>query len=143
MAKAKNKINDKQMMFIDELSINGWNATAAYMKVYPNSSYEAARADAARLLTNANIKAEVEARKEEYKAKFKIDQEYIVNEYLLLIANCKTENDRRTLNGALANLMKLTGNDIQRTELTVNGPIKLTFGNGFIPGETEENDDGE
>lgn len=140
MSDNTSKLTTKQMMFIDELSINGWNATAAYMKIYPNSSYAAARADSARLLTKASIKAEVEARKEEYKAKFNIDREYIVNQYLLLIADCKNENDRRTLNASLANLMRLTGNDVQRQEIKIDGPIKLIFGNGFTPGVIEEND---
>lgn len=138
-----NKLNTKHLAFIEEYMINGFNATGAYMKVYPKSSYASAKAHAARLVSNGNIKVEIEARIEEYKAKYNIDREYIINEWLLQIANCKENNDRRSLNSALVGLMKVTGNDIQKTELTVIGPIKLNFGNGFIPGMAEEETNGE
>lgn len=39
-----------------------WNQTEAYKRVYPKSSDDAARANAARLIANDNIKAEIEQR---------------------------------------------------------------------------------
>lgn len=51
-------LSDKHRAFIDEYFLNGYNATRAYMKIYPKSGYESARALASALLTNVNIKAE-------------------------------------------------------------------------------------
>jgi hypothetical protein len=46
--------------FIAEFISNGYNATRAYLKVYPNSGYDAARSSAAALLTNPNIRERIE-----------------------------------------------------------------------------------
>jgi len=48
-------MNDKQKAFIEEYLINGMNATDAYLKAYPKSKYDTARANGAKLLANANI----------------------------------------------------------------------------------------
>lgn len=40
------------------------NQTVAYMECYPDSSYEAAKRDASRLLTNADLKDEVQRLRE-------------------------------------------------------------------------------
>src|SRR5215211_2212070 len=48
--------------FIDRYMINGFNATRAYMDVFPKTKYEAARSSASALLTIPNIKAEIAER---------------------------------------------------------------------------------
>lgn len=53
--------NAKHRLFIDELFRNNQNATRAYMAVY-GCSYDAARINASKLLTNANISEEIERR---------------------------------------------------------------------------------
>ncbi len=58
----KKPLSLKHKEFIDEYFINGFNGTLAYTKVYPKSSYEAARSSAADLLTIPNIKAEIAKR---------------------------------------------------------------------------------
>lgn len=58
MAKQKEKdseLTDAQKLFCTEY-IYDWNATRAYQKAYPESSYEAAISSGSRLLTNAKIK---------------------------------------------------------------------------------------
>lgn len=55
------ELSPKHQQFINEY-LRLWNATEAYMLVYPDSSYEAARRDASRLLTNADIAAEIKRR---------------------------------------------------------------------------------
>lgn len=57
-------MNRKHEQFINEY-LQCWNATQAYLKVYPKSSYGAARRDASRLLTNADIAQEVQRRIDE------------------------------------------------------------------------------
>src|SRR5687767_12362115 len=65
MAKNKDELNAKQLAFIDEY-LTCMNATQAYMAVYPKSSYAAANANAARLLSNTIVKAEIEKRMKAY-----------------------------------------------------------------------------
>lgn len=54
-------ISAKQKAFIDEY-LRCWNATDAYQVAYPKSSRDAARANAARLIANDSISAEIKAR---------------------------------------------------------------------------------
>lgn len=62
MTKSKKKeLSDKHRQFIDEY-MRDLNATAAYIRTYPKTSYNAARVDASRLLTNANIREEIDKR---------------------------------------------------------------------------------
>ena len=56
-------MTDKQRKFCDEYLIDA-NATRAYKAAYPHvKSEDAARACASRLLTNANIKSYIDARR--------------------------------------------------------------------------------
>lgn len=57
-------VNRKHQQFISEY-LKCWNATRAYMAVYPNASYDTARANAADLLANTNIAQEVQRRIDE------------------------------------------------------------------------------
>lgn len=67
------KLTDKQMIFANEYLVD-LNATRAYKKAYPNVKKDsAARANASKLLTNANIKNYID---EQLK---KIEDESIAN----------------------------------------------------------------
>lgn len=57
-------INKKHQEFINWY-LQLWNQTEAYKRVYPKSTDAAARVSAARLLTNANISAEIQRRIDE------------------------------------------------------------------------------
>jgi phage terminase small subunit len=57
----KDELSIKQLAFVNEY-MKCMNATQAYMRVYPKSSYEAANANSARLLSNTIVKAEIEKR---------------------------------------------------------------------------------
>lgn len=64
MSEEKNEIkplSKKHRRFVDEY-LKRFNATRAYLLVYPTSSPDAARANAARLIATDNVLAEVEAR---------------------------------------------------------------------------------
>ena len=55
-------LSKRHSAFIDEYFLCNMDATEAYLKVYPSSSYDAARASASRLLTNDNIREEINRR---------------------------------------------------------------------------------
>lgn len=61
----KEELTIKQLAFIDEY-LTCMNATLAYMVVYPKASYASANTASARLLTNTNIKAEINRRMREH-----------------------------------------------------------------------------
>lgn len=64
MSEESKPLNKKHQRFVDEY-LKCFNATQAYLRVYPNSTRDAARANAARLLATDNIKAEVQGRLDE------------------------------------------------------------------------------
>ena len=74
------KLTQKQHRFIDEYIISG-NATQAYLKAGYKVSESVARRNASRLLTNADIKVEIERRNAEIKSKKTADMTEVM-EYL-------------------------------------------------------------
>lgn len=59
--------------FIDTYLKKGYNATTAYMKVYPDCTYESARALSSKLLTNVNVKELIDEKKAEMMDELGID----------------------------------------------------------------------
>lgn len=57
-------LSKKHQAFVNNFFIFGMNGTDAYQATYPKASRETARANAADLLANTDIKAEVQARME-------------------------------------------------------------------------------
>lgn len=75
------KLTEKQKRFADEYIISG-NATQAYKKTYSKvKKDEVARANASRLLTNANVKNYIDERLEELKSERTADAQEVL-EYL-------------------------------------------------------------
>lgn len=72
------KLNPKQIIFIEEYITNGNNATLAYTKAGYKAKGNVATVNASRLLTNANIKAEIDKRLAKATAKFDITVESIL-----------------------------------------------------------------
>lgn len=58
-------LSPKHREFINQYIACYFNATEAYKRVYPKSSYDAARAHGARLVANGNIAAEIQLRLDE------------------------------------------------------------------------------
>jgi len=58
------KLNKKQEQFVEEY-LKCFNNTQAYLRVYPNSEYDSARANAARLIAKDSIKERIALRMEE------------------------------------------------------------------------------
>ena len=58
-------LSPEEERFVNYLFDENMNRTRAYMRTFPNSSYDAAKSSASRMLTKANVKAEVSRRLEE------------------------------------------------------------------------------
>lgn len=58
-------LSKKHQEFVNQYFLCNMNATDAYQAVYPKCSYDTARANSSRLLTNANISAEIQRRLKE------------------------------------------------------------------------------
>lgn len=78
-------LNKKQSQFIDEYFNCKFNATQAYMNVYANKSRDAARTLASQLLTNPNVKEEINKRQEELQDKSNVKKEEIIRELIDIV----------------------------------------------------------
>ena len=78
-------LNKKQSQFVDEYFNCKFNATQAYMNVYANKSRDAARTLASQLLTNPNVKEEINKRQEELQDKSNVKKEEIIRELIDII----------------------------------------------------------
>ena len=64
MSKIEKPLSKKHKKFIDEY-LKIWNGTRAYMRVYPNATYETARANASDLLAKTDISESINERMNE------------------------------------------------------------------------------
>ena len=55
------KINQKQIVFINEYLTNGLNALQAYLIAYPNASYATAHTNSANLLAKTSIRQYIDS----------------------------------------------------------------------------------
>lgn len=84
------KINKKHLAFIDEYFVNGFNGTNAYLSVYKGVAPDTARANASKLLANANIKAEIASRNAAISQKMQVTREDLIKDLIDIKENCKT-----------------------------------------------------
>lgn len=79
------KLNKKELQFINEYLSNGFNGSKAYKKVYKSCKSDGtARTEASKLLAKPNIKKEIEKRQEELRAKSEIKREDILNDLRII-----------------------------------------------------------
>lgn len=83
-------LNNKQLRFIDEYMID-LNATRAYKAIYSCKSDSSARAASSKLLTNINVKTEIERRKKELNNKYKMTSEDILKTIVKMLKPNQTE----------------------------------------------------
>ena len=103
----------KHKAFIEEY-LQCFNATKAYMKVYPDSSYSSARASASELLTKDNIKEEIQQRMSELVVS--------TDEFLVLLGErARDTSDKNTQLRALEMIGRNKGMFLDRTDITSAG----------------------
>ena len=71
-------LNKKQLAFINEYFINGFNGKAAYKAVYKNVTDESAEVLASKLLSNVKVKDEIAKRQALIQSKYDIKKEEII-----------------------------------------------------------------
>jgi phage terminase small subunit len=86
-------LNQRQTVFVFEYLKSG-NATAAYKKAYGVENDEVAKANASRLLTNANIKAKILKFKQSIEVKTGITIEAVVNRIAKLSDKAQKDSDK-------------------------------------------------
>lgn len=100
-------IRPQRLKFIDEYFVD-FNATQAAIR----AGYSPYCADVlgSQLLSSPKVAAEVARRKEEYKKKYEIRREFIVEKLFKLIQEAESDSDRATLIKSLDMLNKMAGN---------------------------------
>jgi phage terminase small subunit len=85
------EMTKNQKIFVDEYLID-LNATRAYKVAYPKvKNDDTARANASRLLTNANIKAEINKKMKEREKRTEITQDKVIKELANLAFTDRTD----------------------------------------------------
>lgn len=110
-AELEQKLNDNQLAFIQEYLVNGKNATEAYLNVYDNVTYDSARVLASNFLKQEHVQNYIRFIRDETIENYKIDRNFIIDEYIELIESAKRDEriDRANWNKALVNLTELLG----------------------------------
>lgn len=109
------KLTQKQRRFIDEYIISG-NATQAYLKAGYKVSESVARRNASRLLTNADIKAELARRNAEIKSAKTADMTEVM-EYLTSVMRGEQTESVATAKGVFENVEVSAKDRIKAAEL--------------------------
>ncbi len=115
------KLKPKRQRFVDEYMID-FNITKAAIRA-GYSDYTAPQLGQV-LFTNIHVKAEIERRKEEYKKKYEIKREYIVEKLFKLIQDSESDSDRATLVKSLDMLNKMSGQYVS-TQVNYNVDVPL------------------
>lgn len=130
------KISDKHKRFIDEYVINGFDAQAAYEKIYKVSK-STANSGSARVLSYIEVQEYLNLQKDKMAQAVGIDRKWMIEQYQRIIESCETNGsdgqgtvaDRSNWNKALKQLSKLLGLDEpDKVDITMK-EFKAKFGN--------------
>lgn len=121
-------MNQQHQQFINEYFANGMNATKAYIKVYPNSTYKSANSNASRLLVNDSIQIAIQNKFNELQTNTNTTINNIIRRLWLLADECEQTNDRTNQLKALDQLAKMIGAYApKRIEQTAPIPLKINI----------------
>lgn len=141
MSSIAGKLTQKQRRFIDEYIISG-NATQAYLKAGYKVSESVARRNASRLLTNADIKAELARRNAEIKSAKTADMTEVM-EYLTSVMRGEQTESVATAKGVFSGVEVSAKDRIKAAELIgkrngawtdkkeLSGDISIDIGVGY------------
>jgi len=121
-------LTDKQTNFVNEY-MKDMNATAAYLRAGYKCTEEAARRAASRLLTNVDVKAEIERRQEKIGEKNDITVEWILEEMKDTYRQAKEMGEYSAANKSLEMLGRYKGmfNDKLKVDATVTKKLEEFF----------------
>lgn len=120
------EMNERQRMFADEY-IRTWNGVQSYLAIYPDSSYDAAMADASKLLRSSKVRAYIRSRLE--------GTEMSADEVKIRMAELARDADKNIRLKALIQAGKIHGLFQDRVDLTTKGD-KISW-KDFISGTGE------
>ncbi|MBB6672615.1 terminase small subunit [Cohnella nanjingensis] len=104
----------KQQRFVEEYLID-LNATQAAIRA--GYSENTAQEQGSRLLSNVMVKEAIENRQEKIQEKTQVTQEWVIQQYMDIIKNCK-EVEPNTAKGALDSVAKHLGMFKDKLEIT-------------------------
>lgn len=115
--------------FCLEYMKNGFNATRAYMSVYPDTKEPSARASASELLTKPNIITRIAEIQDELAENWGIDIQEVVNSIKETRASAKSQNDFNASLKADDMLLKITGGyAVEKKEISIPQlPTQIQF----------------
>ena len=108
---------------LTNMVVKGLNQTKSYMDAYPDTSEDAARADASRLLANANMKEAYAELKLELKERASVDFDWCVNELVEVVRSAKQEDkvDYNAIKGSVNEINKMLGHHSpEKQEITLD-----------------------
>jgi phage terminase small subunit len=109
-------LNDKHQKFVDEYMLD-MNATQAYLRAGYNCTEEAARVSASKLLTNANIVAEIATRQKVMQESTGMSVKWVLEQYKTIIES-NIAIDPAVAKGALDSVGKHYGMFKDKVEVT-------------------------
>ena len=132
MAEIKHDLNDKQLLFCNVYLDNGGNASAAYRAAYGEKQSEAhINSSASRLVRSDKVRAHlVKVRQHNLQTtqrKQDIDRDFLINQYLELVALGKEYRQISSARQALDSLAHIAGLWIDKRELTQQINIDATL----------------
>ena len=121
--------NPSHEAFCLEYMKNGFNATRAYMSVYPDTKEPSARASASELLTNLNITKRIAKIQDELAENWGIDIQEVVNSIKKTRASAKSQNDFNASLKADDMLLKIRGGYAVEKKEIINTqlPTQINF----------------
>ena len=132
MAEIKHDLNEKQLLFCNVYLDNGGNASAAYRAAYGEKQSEAhINSSSSRLVRNDKVRQYlVKVRQHNLQTtqrKQDIDRDFLINQYLELVALGKEQRNLSVSVRALDSLSHIAGLWVDRRELTQQINIDATL----------------
>ena len=132
MAEIKHDLNEKQLLFCDNYLNNGRNASEAYRSAYGSDKSEAVvNSASSRLLRNVSCRdylVKVQQQNlQTTQRKQDIDRDFLINQYLELVALGKEYRQISSARQALDSLAHIAGLWIDKRELTQQINIDATL----------------
>jgi len=128
-------------LFVQEYLRNGNNATQAYAKIYPSANLTTSRSNGSKLLADKLIKEYLRKEHERSMKESGKTKDYVMTKLFDLIDAATDDNDRQNAIKALEMINKMTGNYINKSEITIDGKGIVFNMIRTDPAPPETNDD--